>query len=245
MNQHSRPSGWLPWIPMLLVLSTFPAAAVPDTEDDPFLAWSYEVRYRSLSDAADLVGELLSEDGTLTLKPQVRSLIVQDRLSVLEQVEALLEHFDIPPRAVEVTLSLFLGLRDDATPGGNGGGTSPLSREVRGVIESMRDFTRWTSYEPLGSRSITGVEGDPVIADITAEYRVAFTVESVHEAQQKIKFERFSLQRVVRQEGEPDEIRDLYTAGMVVEVDKLNLMVAASAPDSKRALFLALQATPR
>ena len=50
---------------------------------------------------------------------------------------------------------------------------------------------------------------------------------------------------MVRKENEPDEIRDLYTAGMVVEADKLNLVVAASAPDSKRALFLALQATPR
>lgn len=245
MNKLRRSKAGLSWVPVLLVLSTFPAAAVPDTEDDPFLAWSYEVRYRSLSEAADLVGEVLSEDGTLTLKPQVKSLIVQDRLSVLEQVEALLEHFDIPPRAVEVTLSLFLGLRDDAAPTTGAGGTSPLSEEVRGVIESLRDFTRWTSYEPLGSRSITGVEGDPVVADLTPEYRVAFTIESVHEAQKKIKFERFSLQRVVRKENEPDEIRDLYTAGMVVEADKLNLVVAASAPDSKRALFLALQATPR
>ena len=87
MNKLRRSKAGLSWVPVLLVLSTFPAAAVPDSEDDPFLAWSYEVRYRSLTEAADLVGEVLSEDGTLTLKPQVKSLIVQDRLSVLEQVE--------------------------------------------------------------------------------------------------------------------------------------------------------------
>ena len=37
----------------------------------------------------------------------------------------------------------------------------------------------------------------------------------------------------------------LYTAGMVVQAHKLTLVVAASAPDSKRALFLALQVSPR
>ena len=109
----------------------------------------------------------------------------------------------------------------------------------------MKDLTRWTSYEPLGSRSITGVEGEPVEADITPEYRVQFVVEAVHEGQQKIKFERFSLLKVSVDEDGLEQVRNLYTAGMVVAVDKLNLMVAASAPDSNRALFLALEASPR
>jgi len=172
----------------------------------------------------------------------MKILIVEDRRSVLDKVQALLESFDLPPRAVEVTLNLFLGTRADKAPA-RPAGRSTLSKEVRGILESLSDFTQWNSYEPLASRSITAVEGDQVVALLSGEYRVAFVVEAVHEKQQVIKFERFSLQRISGEEGQ-EEIEDLYTAGMVVKAGKLNLVVAASAPDSQRALFLALQVRP-
>ena len=41
------------------------------------------------------------------------------------------------------------------------------------------------------------------------------------------------------------KIENLYAAGMVVDVGKLTTVVAASSPDSKQALFLALQVEPQ
>jgi len=115
---------------------------------------------------------------------------------------------------------------------------------VRGVIEAVGDFTQWTSYEPLGSRSVSSTEGDLVEAQITPEYRVVFKLQSVHERQRVAKFRRFTLQRVKVTDG-VETIEDLYTAGMVVTMGKLTMVVAASSPDSKQALFLALQVRPR
>ena len=112
-------------------------------------------------------------------------------------------------------------------------------------METVADFTKWTSYEPLGSRSVSGVEGEAVTAAISAEYLVAFVVESVHDATGKVKFERVSLRRIERREDGSETVRDLYTAGMVVDSGSLQLLVAASGPDSERALFLALQAQAR
>jgi hypothetical protein len=114
-------------------------------------------------------------------------------------------------------------------------------------MESLGDFTRWTDYEALGSRSVTGVEGQPVVANVAGDYRVSFTLDAVHETQGlvRVKFERFSLQREVATGDGGHRIEDLYTAGMVVDAGKLTLLVAASAPDSQRALFLALQVRPR
>jgi len=230
----------------LLLLAGFAGARAGD-DDDPVLARAFTVHYRSLTDAAELVDELLSAEGSLTLKPRLRTLIVEDHRSVLDRVAALLESFDLPPRHVEVTLSLFLGRREEE-PGGVPDGRAPeLSREVRGMLESLGDFTKWTAYEPLGSRSITGIEGDEVVANVAGDYRVAFTVASVHESQgaTRIKFERFTLEREVTLGDGGRKVEELYTAGMVVDADKLTLVVAASAPDSKRALFLALQVHPR
>jgi hypothetical protein len=173
--------------------------------------------------------------------------VVEDRADVLRRVEALLKSFDLPPRAFEVTLSLFLGRREQEPGAPAPGARGELSSEVRGMVETLGDFTKWTSYELLGSRSVTGIEGDPVLADVAADYRVGFVVDAVHETQggTLIKFERFTLEREVLSGDGGRDVEELYTAGMVVQADKLTLVVAASAPDSQRALFLALQVHPR
>jgi len=213
---------------------------------DPVTARAFEVHYRTVSEAAELIGELLSEDGSMTLKPRLGRIVIEDRASVLKRVAALLESYDLPPRKVEVTLSLFLGTREEDETSDTGG-RRELSREVRGMVETLGDVTRWTSYEPLGSRSVSGVEGEAVVANLSGDYRVAFTVASVHERQgvDRVRFERFSLQREVSLGDGGRRVEDLYTAGMVVDAKKLTLVVAAAAPDSKRALFLALSVDPR
>ena len=227
-----------------LLLLSATAGIGAQTDSDPVRARVYEVHHRSLTDAADLVGELLSEDGSVTLKPHIKTLLVEDRISVLDRVESMLDSFDLPPRRVEVTVSLFLGTREGKELRSRISG-GPISEEVRGVMETIGDFTKWTSYEPLGSRAVMGSEGEAVSASISAEYMVAFTVESVHEGESVVKFERFSLQRIQVGEDGSEELEDLYTAGMVVDVGALQLLIAASGPDSERALFLALQAEPR
>lgn len=214
-------------------------------QDDRVLARAFEVRYRPLVDAADLIGPLLSPDGTMTLTPRLKTLVVEDRVSVLEKVAALIESYDVPPRNVEVTFSLFLGTdRRDEAPTGRalGGG---LSSEVRGVLETLSDVTKWTSYESLGSRSVTGAEGDEVVATLSDEYRVVFALESVHDGSGVIKFKQLSLQQLRRSEDGTVSVADLYTASIGVGVDKLTVVGAARDPDSKRALFLTLQARPK
>jgi hypothetical protein len=175
----------------------------------------------------------------------LNTLVVQDRESVLDRVAALLERFDLPPRNVELTLALFLGtdrreeLKEPGTPDGS------LSQEVRGVMEAISNFTKWTDYEPLGSRSVTGVEGGQTTANLSDDYRVIFVVESVHEGQQAVKIRNFSLQRVRREEDGTQRYVELYTSDMVLPVGRLQVVGAAAGADAKRALFLTLQAQAR
>ena len=152
----------------LALTGTAPAQEHADgAGDDPLGAEVFEVRYRSLSDAADVASAVLSEQGSLTLKPRLHVLVVEDRRSVLERVRELLESFDLPPRIVEVTFTLILGIDaregEDVRPGAS----NVFSKEVGGVLETLGDFTKWHAYEPIGSRSVTGVEGREVRADLT------------------------------------------------------------------------------
>ncbi len=214
-------------------------------EADAVTARAFQIHYQPLADAADLVSPLLSESGTVTLRPRLSTLVVEDRRAVIDRVGDLLRDWDIPPRNVEITLSLFLGTdrrsQDPQAPQADHG----LSREVRGVLDKLSDFTKWTNYSPLGSRSVTGSEGDTIVANLSDEYRVVFVVGSVHEAHGAIKFDRLQLQQVGLAEDGSESVRDLYTCALVLAPGKLRLVGAATDPNSNRVLFLAVQSGPR
>jgi hypothetical protein len=220
--------------------STTPLSA----QEDPVLARAYEVHYRSLDDTYELISAVLSPEGDVTFRRRLKTLVVQDRESVLDRVAALLESYDVPPRNAEIAITLVLGTEErDAVEGGTT--DVGLSTEVRGILESLGDFTRWTDYEPLGSRAVTGAEGDRVVANLSAEYRVVFVLESVLEKQGKVKFERFALQRLKVEADGRRRFEDLYVAGLTLSSGRVTLVGAAHDPASPTALFLAVQATPR
>jgi hypothetical protein len=221
------------------------AAETGAAREEPIVARAYEVRFRPLKDAADLLGSVLSADGSLTLQPKLRTIVVQDRAAVLDRVASLLQSFDLPPRNVEVTLSLFLGTDRRDEEAGRQARPLGLSREVRGVTETLGDVTKWNAYEPLGSRSVIGAEGAPVTANLSDDYRVTFEVESVTEPQGVITLRKVSLKRVSRGPDGAERVEDLVTTSIVIPSGRLLVVGAAKSPDSRKALFLTLQARPR
>lgn len=213
--------------------------------EDPIEGRTFRVYYKALADAADVVSPLLSDDGSLTMRKRLNTLVVQDRVSVLDRVASLLERFDLPPRNVEVTLTLFLGMVRQEDDDREASTSNVMTREIRGIVETLKDFTKFHDYEPLGSRSINGLEGASVTADLTQDYRVVFTVDAVDERRGVVKFERVVLQRLERDAEGRETAEELYSMGMVMEMDRLRVVGAASGPDSKRALFLTVQVSER
>ena len=210
---------------------------------DPVSARAYEVRFKSLADAAELVSPLLSPQGSLTLQPRLKAITVQDHVSVLGRVAALLTSFDVAPRNVEIALSLFLGTDKRAQEAGRSVPPSSMTRDVRGIAETLGDFTKWNAYEPLGGRAVTGVEGGRVTVNLSDEYRVAYDIDTVRD--QSVKLTNFVLQRVTRGADGKTEVQDVYSAAVVLPVGRMLMLGAAQNPESKRALFLTLQARPR
>jgi hypothetical protein len=144
-----------------------------------------------------------------------------------------------------VTLGLFVGTDRREEEAGRQSRAVGLSREVRGVTETLGDVTKWNAYEPLGSRSVIGAEGAAVTVNLSDEYRVSFEVESVTEPQGVIKFRQVSLKRVIRGADGSQRVEDLVTTSIVIPSGRLLVVGAAKSPDSRKALFLTLQARPR
>jgi hypothetical protein len=218
-----------------------PSAVAPGT--DPLSARAYEVKFKSLADAAELVTPLLTTQGSVTLQPRLKTLTIQDRTSVLDRVASLLASFDVAPRNVEISMSLFLGTDRREQEAGRLVPPSSMTRDVRGIAETLGDFTKWNAYEPLGGRAVTGVEGGRVTVGLSDEYRVSYDIETVRD--QSVKLANFVLQRITRGPDGKEKVLDVYSASVVLPVGRQLMLGAAQNPDSKRALFLTLQARPR
>lgn len=231
---------------LVTILALVSGAMAGDGDDGRITAQSYVVHHRPLADAVDLVSTVLTEDGSVSIQPRLKRLVVQDRPDVQRQVADLLEQFDLPPRNVEVTVSLFMGSDRREEQAGRRALPPEVYRDLQGVRETVGDFTRWTAFDPLGSRSVTCVEGSPVTANLSDDYRVVFRIASVQEGrQEKITFESFELLRVVRTADGSERTESLYHTGIVLPTGRELLVGAASGPESSRALFLKLMAKPR
>jgi hypothetical protein len=226
-----------------LVAGTPSVAAEAPSPDGPVLARAYEVKFKSLADAAELVSPLLTPQGTVTLQPRLKTLTVQDRVFVLDRVASLLQSFDVAPRNVEIAMSLFLGTDRREQEAGRVIPPSSMTRDVRGIAETLGDFTKWNAYEPLGGRAVTGAEGGRVTVNLSDEYRVAYDIDTVRD--QSVKLTNFVLQRVARGPDGKEKVQDVYSAAVVLPVGRMLMLGAAQNPESKRALFLTLQARPR
>jgi len=218
-------------------------AAEATPSGDAVSARAYEVRFKSLADAAELVAPLLTPQGTVTLQPRLKTLTVQDRVAVLDRVASLLQSFDVAPRNVEIAMSLFLGTDRREQEAGRIIPPSSMTRDVRGIAETLGDFTKWNAYEPLGGRAVTGVEGGRVTVNLSDEYRVAYDIDTVRD--QSVKLTNFVLQRVTHGADGKEKVQDVYSAAVVLPVGRMLMLGAAQNPESKRALFLTLQARPR
>ena len=219
------------------------APAVVATAADPVSARAYEVKFKSLADAAELVSPLLTPQGSVTLQPRLKTLTVQDRVSILDRVASLLQSFDVAPRNVEIAMSLFLGTDRREQEAGRIIPPSSMTRDVRGIAETLGDFTKWNAYEPLGGRAVTGVEGGRVTVNLSDEYRVAYDIDTVRD--QSVKLTNFVLQRITHTADGKEKVQDVYSAAVVLPVGRMLMLGAAQNPESKRALFLTLQARPR
>jgi hypothetical protein len=166
-------------------------------------------------------------------------LLVTDHVSVLDRVGPLLDSYDTPPRSVDVAVSIIVGTKTEPETGEAGrllGGS--MYSELRGIVQTLQDFTEWKNYDPVGGGSARGIEGSSMTIDIEGAYRVTFDVGAVDD--DNVMFERVRLERLERDEDGDERVRTLYNAEAKVLPGRTLILGASQGPDSEEALFLAL-----
>ncbi len=222
-----------------------PAAALAE-EAGELKVKAFKVQHRSLMEAAELAEAVLSDEGSLRIRPKIKTLVVEDYENVLGKVQSLIGDFDIPPRNVQLTLNLIVGTDERAEQAGKLAPLLPpdVAQEVVDVVERLRKITKWSKYEVLGSRSVQGVEGGETIAQLSDDYRVVMEIDSVDEERKKVMIKRFALQKV-RYAAQGQRYEDIFVSSVLTPLDRLNQLGVASGADASKALFLTLQAELR
>ena len=230
-----------------LVVALVAAAtlALPAVTAEGLVARVYEVKFKSPADAAEVVSPLLSAEGQVSIQPRLRTITVLDRAQVHERIPGLLASFDLPPRTVDVTLALFLGTDRREQEAGRTAPTEGLSRDVRGVAETLADFTKWNTYRSLGGRSVASAEGSRVEIELEDGYRASWTVEAVSGTDGTLKLRGFTLERRTPGADGRETVQVVWKADVALAAGRAVVVGAAQNPESKRALFVSLQARPR
>jgi len=220
--------------PALAGSETPPGPGATVASGIPTEARLFRLQYRSADEAVGLIRPFLSEDGAILLQPRRRSITVHDRPDHLTRVQEFLASWDVPPRNARITIQL---IRARAVEGG----AVRLSQELRGIGEALKDVTRWTDYENIGSRSVTVGEGESASLDID-EYRIQLTLDVTGGAG-TLRLKRFALERREAQAGGAERLRPIWDTVMNLKIDQLTVLGATRLEQSDKALLLTVSAS--
>lgn len=152
------------------------------------------VRYRPIDEAVRLIGGLLGPCGAYRVPRSTDVVVVEDEPERLDRVEEAVASWDLPPRPVEVSISLVLASRE-APP------SEGIAPELRELSDALSDLMNWSRYQRLGTTTMRAMEGGVVEAEIAEDYRIAFEIGAVDPEHGIVPLEPFALYRRLARGG--------------------------------------------
>ncbi len=197
----------------------------------------FPVRFRSMAETALLLDQLVGPCGAYRVSKPLRVVTVDDTPGNLERIRQALASWDVPPRSVEITVSLVLATMDP--PSGEG-----ILEEIRGVSRTLAEVMRWSHFERLGSVSLRVSEGGRAEALLGDEWQVVFRVAAVDPDQGVIRLKPFELFRLPSSREAASGLaapRRVLGWTLNLPEGRMNL-VGAPSRGRDRALFVAIEA---
>ncbi len=197
----------------------------------------FTVRFKTVDAVYLLVSPLLGPRGSISAQPHQHTLAVTDTPQNLQRIASVIASFDIPPRAVEVSVQLILASSGEGAP-------EPTPPPIRGVIEKLNALsTRWNDYRLVGNARVRGTEGEFSSLSVGDDYRVSFRVDGISDESRIIRFKPFELERrELTVEGSENYARVMSTV-LNLRDSQLFIVGASKMERSNRALFMTITAS--
>lgn len=195
------------------------------------LAHSFRLQHKATERAASVIEPLMSADGTVSIQPSTRTLVVTDRPENIKAIRAALDRYDAPPQPFVLTLKLVSASRSSAP--------SPVAPDLREVAAKLGGVLRFNNFEKLGELRVSAREGSPIIGQTLApDYRADFVLGEWDPASDTIRVESFDLRR-----GSNGQLDPVLKTTLNLKVGQTVVLGASRDPNSQKALMLVAVAT--
>lgn len=204
------------------------AAAAGDLETR-----SYRLKFKEIDRAASLIKSVVSAEGSISLQPASRTIVITDRSENLRRIVQMLDRFDVAPQAFTLELKLATAAR---------GGEAKVPEEFKSIASKLA-MLGFTQLEKVGESVATGKEGDASTGAPGSAYRIDFQFGSFDPASETIRVNELRVQRV----GKPDangiaEVTQLFKTSLNVRLNQETVLGVARDASSNRTLMLVVTA---
>ena len=214
-------TAWLFWVPA--------AEAQTTRSETDLVVEAITLRFRSATQAIELVHPLLSGRGTVELQPGGNTLVLRDVQQAVDRIMPLLREYDQPANLVNIRVQLV-----SATPEVEGTQAGP--RLAPAMMKRLQELLRYESYALLATAEFSVQEGLEAAYELSDSYRLDFKLGRLLE-DRRISLEGFKVSRRSATEG----MTPLIHTNLNLNLGRPMILGLARSESSNRALIVIVE----
>lgn len=221
---------FLAWV---LVLAVQPASAqatgAGEMDVSPTILYAHTLENQPAVGALPLVYPLLSDRGTVELKPKENTLVVRDLEANTRRIAKVLSDYDHPRRPVMVEVQLVRATVEPFSP-------AQVSEEVpKRLLARLQDLLPYHSYQLLAGTRLHSLEGEQVSYRLNTRYSVEFRIGTLLE-DRRVRLHGFQLR------GQDGSEKALIHTNLNLHLNQTLYLGLATSEASQEALMVVITA---
>jgi hypothetical protein len=226
---------------ILVIVLLAGLAATTAADESSTIARVFNLRYVSVSDAADAIQPLLSEGGSLTVQPHKSRVTVQDSPQVVARVADVIAELDKSPKKYSILVELLEGTDEQ------------IAADRRAKVDSrVKRMFPFPSYRRIGSTVFEGELGSVASANLGDSYRISFlpnplrlsssSAYGIPDIGDRVQLEKFTLEQLSEKEDGEQGVVEVIRTDVHLSANQEVIIGAGASEDSRSGLVLIIQA---
>lgn len=188
---------------------------------------TYQFKHKDAGKAADVLKNLVSPEGSISIQPSTNSVVVTDRAENMKAITTALEQYDTPPQSFKISVRLISAAHAEAPR---------VADELKDVRPSLA-MLPFNAFESLGSANVDGREGEPGMIDLASGYRADFKIGDYDPSSDSVKVSDLKISKL-----QGDQLTQILKPTTMNLKLGQTIILGAGKPQGQKALILVISA---